>query len=66
MQDSRWRFVLEHQFWINLFMTKTSKNLHAVNEHIEMLGLDIETEKCYRPILLNIFGQKPFHRWDDI
>lgn len=61
----RWRFVLEHQFWINLFMTKTSKNIQAVNEHIKMLGLQIDTEACYRPILVNILGQKPFSRWDD-
>lgn len=65
MLGNRWRFVLEHQFWINLFMTKTSKNIQAVNEHIKMLGLQIDTEACYRPILVNILGQKPFSRWDD-
>ena len=65
MMDRRWRFVLEHQFWINLFMTKTSKNIQAVNEHIQMLGLQVDPEGCYRPVLLNILGEKPFNRWDD-
>lgn len=65
IQDSRWRFVLEHQFWINLFMTKTSKNAQTVTEHLHMLGLHMNVEGHYRPILFNIFKQKPFNRWDD-
>lgn len=61
----RWRMILEHQFFINLLMTRTSKNSQAVLEHGRMLGLQVDTDACCRPALLRIVGDKPFSRWDD-